>query len=104
MSCSVLPSFLPPLQRRKTCPGFSQTSQPADDNTSVSRMASLVPKEVIRQLPYSSSGDNAGPHAGSAPAPPLAAPAGMQAEGDTLPQHGYHSPKGPAMAAGAGQV
>ena len=95
VSRSALPCFLPPLQRRKTCPGFSQTSQPLDNNASVSRTASHISEEVIRRLPpHSSSGDNASPRMGSAPAPPLAAPARMQAERDTLPWRGQCSPKG----------
>lgn len=105
MSCCALPGFLPPLQKRKTCPGFSQTSQLLD--ASVSRTASCIPKEVIRQMPHSFSGDNTSPvtpHVGSAPAP-LVAPAEIQAERD-MPWggRGHHSPKGPVMAAGAGQV
>lgn len=104
MSCSALPGFLPPLQRRKIYPGFSQTSQLLDNNTSVSRTASCIPKEVIRRMPHSFSGDNASPvpHVGLAPAP-LAARAETQAERD-MPWGGHHSPKGPVMAAGAGQV
>jgi len=90
MSRSALPSSLPPLQRRETCPGISQTSQPLDINTSVSRMVSRIPEEAIRQLPHSSSSNNAGVCAGLAAAPPLAAPAGMQAEKDMPWWQGHH--------------
>lgn len=82
MSCSALLSFLPPLQRRKTHPGFSQMSQLLDINTSVSRIASHILEEAIRRLPHSSSVDNVSLRMGLAPAPPLATPAGMQAERD----------------------
>lgn len=41
---------------------------------------------------------------GSAAAPLLAAPVGMQAERDRPGWQGHHSPKGSAMADGAEQV